>query len=44
MKNPGGVISFPTGKTPEHFIKWVSHIIERWKTKGNSVDDGGIRN
>jgi len=22
LKNPGGVISLPTGKTPEHFIKW----------------------
>ncbi len=33
MKNPGGVISLPTGKTPEHFIKWVSHILERWKSK-----------
>ena len=21
QKNPGGVISLPTGKTPEHFIK-----------------------
>ena len=21
--NPGGVISLPTGKTPEFFIKWV---------------------
>ena len=33
MKNPGGVVSLPTGKTPEHFIKWVSRILERWKTK-----------
>ncbi|HTR81335.1 MAG TPA: glucosamine-6-phosphate deaminase [Bacteroidota bacterium] len=32
-KNPGGVISLPTGKTPEHFIKWVSRILERWDTK-----------
>jgi glucosamine-6-phosphate deaminase len=29
-KNPGGVISLPTGKTPEHFIKWVGRILERW--------------
>ena len=28
--NPGGVISLPTGKTPEHFIKWVSYIIKNW--------------
>lgn len=33
LKNPGGVISLPTGKTPEHFIKWVSRILERWDTK-----------
>ena len=32
-KNPGGVISLPTGKTPEHFIKWVNHILERWTSK-----------
>lgn len=30
LKNPGGVISLPTGKTPEHFIKWVTRILERW--------------
>ena len=22
-ENPNGVISLPTGKTPEHFIKWT---------------------
>lgn len=33
LKNPGGVISLPTGKTPEHFIKWVNHILERWETR-----------
>jgi len=33
LKNPGGVISLPTGKTPEHFIKWVGRMIERWGTK-----------
>ena len=32
LKNPGGVISLPTGKTPEHFIKWVGRILERWET------------
>lgn len=30
LKNPGGVISLPTGKTPEHFIKWVTRILQRW--------------
>ncbi|MBI5471286.1 MAG: glucosamine-6-phosphate deaminase [Ignavibacteriae bacterium] len=33
VKNPGGVISLPTGKTPEHFIKWVTRILARWETK-----------
>lgn len=28
--NPGGVISLPTGKTPEHFIKWVSYYVKNW--------------
>jgi glucosamine-6-phosphate deaminase len=31
LKNPGGVISLPTGKTPEYFIKWVTRILERWE-------------
>ena len=31
LKNPGGVISLPTGKTPEHFIKWVQRILTRWE-------------
>jgi glucosamine-6-phosphate deaminase len=33
LKNPGGLISLPTGKTPEHFIKWVTRILSRWETK-----------
>jgi len=33
LKNPGGVISLPTGKTPEHFIKWVNRVMERWESK-----------
>eukprot|EP00301_Raphidiophrys_heterophryoidea_P008196 c13076_g1_i2.p1 GENE.c13076_g1_i2~~c13076_g1_i2.p1 ORF type:complete len:624 (+),score=170.77 c13076_g1_i2:60-1931(+) len=31
--NPGGVISLPTGKTPEHFIKWVTHILKTWDSE-----------
>lgn len=30
QENPGGVISLPTGKTPEHFIKWVAHFLKNW--------------
>jgi glucosamine-6-phosphate deaminase len=33
QQNPGGVVSLPTGKTPEHFIKWVSHILKNWDKK-----------
>jgi glucosamine-6-phosphate deaminase len=33
IKNPGGVISLPTGKTPEFFIKWVKRILDKWDTK-----------
>jgi len=32
-ENPEGVISLPTGKTPEHFIKWTRHLLENWNTK-----------
>ena len=30
QQNPDGVISLPTGKTPEHFITWVSAIVKDW--------------
>lgn len=30
QSNPGGVISLPTGKTPEYFIKWVTHYLKEW--------------
>ena len=44
QKNPGGVISLPTGKTPEHFIRWVTRILERWETKETQslLEAGGI--
>jgi len=29
-KNPKGVISLPTGKTPEHFIKWTKYLLDNW--------------
>jgi glucosamine-6-phosphate deaminase len=28
--HPGGVVSLPTGKTPEHFIKWVQRLLQGW--------------
>lgn len=30
QQNPGGVVSLPTGKTPEHFIKWVAYFLKNW--------------
>ena len=32
-ENPDGVISLPTGKTPEYFIKWTHHILNNWENK-----------
>ena len=31
QKNPGGTVALPTGKTPEHFIKWVNHYLANWQ-------------
>jgi glucosamine-6-phosphate deaminase len=28
--NPRGVISLPTGKTPEYFIKWTQYLLKNW--------------
>ena len=33
QQNSEGVVSLPTGKTPEHFITWVSHILKNWDRK-----------
>jgi len=38
QNNPGGVISLPTGKTPEHFIKWVTHYLSHWNEKEAQAD------
>ncbi len=29
-EHPEGVISLPTGKTPEHFIRWTRHLLDGW--------------
>ncbi len=31
VENPNGVVSLPTGKTPEYFIKWIEYILGNWK-------------
>jgi glucosamine-6-phosphate deaminase len=42
--NPGGVISLPTGKTPEYFIKWVTHLLRTWETPKSKkiLEEAGI--
>lgn len=44
QQNPQGVISLPTGKTPEHFIKWTQYIIKNWgNEKVNAIcEEHGI--
>jgi glucosamine-6-phosphate deaminase len=32
-ENPDGVISLPTGKTPEYFIRWTAFLLENWNNK-----------
>ena len=32
-ENPEGVISLPTGKTPEYFIKYIQFFLENWNEK-----------
>ena len=32
-ENPEGVISLPTGKTPEYFIKYTRYLLDSWKSK-----------
>jgi glucosamine-6-phosphate deaminase len=36
--NPEGVISLPTGKTPEYFIKWTQYLLNNWdKPEGRKI-------
>ncbi len=34
QQNPDGVVSLPTGKTPEHFIKYVNKYLKEWTAAG----------
>jgi glucosamine-6-phosphate deaminase len=45
IENPDGVISLPTGKTPEHFIKWVARILKEWdsETIQKIISEVGIK-
>lgn len=44
LENQDGVVSLPTGKTPEHFIKWVAKILGEWDTEQiqNLIKNVGI--
>jgi glucosamine-6-phosphate deaminase len=42
QENPGGVVSLPTGKTPEHFIKWVAYYIKNWEKDSVKEDLGAL--
>jgi glucosamine-6-phosphate deaminase len=32
LGHPGGVIALPTGKTPEHFIRCVTYLLQTWES------------
>ncbi|WP_282038099.1 glucosamine-6-phosphate isomerase [Saccharicrinis aurantiacus] len=37
-ENPNGVISLPTGKTPEYFIRWTQFMLDNWNNeKGKKI-------
>lgn len=39
-ENPEGLISLPTGKTPEFFIKWTEYLLSNWDNKdGKAIRD-----
>ena len=44
QKNEGWSISLPTGKTPEHFIKWVSRLLREWDQPQTQklLEQGGV--
>ncbi len=44
-ENPEGVISLPTGKTPEYFIRWTQYLLENWDNEdGKKVrDENGLK-
>ncbi len=44
QQNEGWTISLPTGKTPEHFIKWVIQLLTTWNTAATqkSLEECGV--
>jgi len=43
-ENPEGMISLPTGKTPEYFIKWTQRLLEGWNKPENRklMEENGL--
>lgn len=44
-QNPKGVISLPTGKTPEFFIMWTTFLLNNWNEKkvSNILEKYGLK-
>jgi glucosamine-6-phosphate deaminase len=42
--HPEGVAALPTGKTPEHFIRWVRHYLDNWDRPAvqQDLEAGGV--
>lgn len=38
QQNPEGLVSLPTGKTPEHFIKWVQRLLGDWESPASRAE------
>jgi glucosamine-6-phosphate deaminase len=43
-ENPEGVISLPTGKTPEYFIQWTNKLLSGWNEPQNRklMEENGL--
>jgi glucosamine-6-phosphate deaminase len=39
-ENPNGVISLPTGKTPEYFINWTHKLLANWGNSSSNLLPG----
>ncbi|HID40033.1 MAG TPA: glucosamine-6-phosphate deaminase, partial [Calditrichaeota bacterium] len=44
QQNEGWTVSLPTGKTPEHFIRWVTHLLQTWQDKKTQklLEESGV--
>lgn len=44
QNNEGWSIALPTGKTPEHFIKWLTFFLSSWNVKKTQklLEEGGV--